>query len=92
MTHPQHERRLDLPRLLQHFPPRVVWAVFTTVNGFLTIALLAALAMLSGTPLVFPSLGPTAFTFFFDPQTPPFRATRCLATPWAFFSDTRRWC
>jgi CBS-domain-containing membrane protein len=55
---------------MRRFPSRVVRAVFTTVNGFLTIALLAALAMVSRTPLVFPSLGPTAFTFFFDPETP----------------------
>jgi CBS-domain-containing membrane protein len=61
---------LSLARLMRHFPARVAWAVFTIVNGFLTIALLAALAMVSRTPLVFPSLGPTAFTFFFDPQAP----------------------
>lgn len=40
------------------------------VNGFLTIAILAALAMLSRTPFVFPSLGPTAFLFFFTPTLP----------------------
>jgi CBS-domain-containing membrane protein len=47
-----------------------VWAAFVIVNCFITLALLAALAMLSGTPLVFPSLGPTAFMFFFNPLTP----------------------
>jgi CBS domain-containing membrane protein len=59
-----------LPRLLRRYPPRVVWAVFVGVNGFITIALLAAVAALSGTPFVFPSLGPTAFVFFFSPQLP----------------------
>ena len=40
------------------------------LNGFATIALLAAVAMVSGTPFVFPSLGPTAFLFFFTPRAP----------------------
>ncbi len=62
--------RLRLERLLRRFPARPVWAAFMFVNGFLTIALLSLLAMLSGTPLVFPSLGPTAFLFFFAPTAP----------------------
>jgi CBS-domain-containing membrane protein len=37
-------------------------------NGFITIGLLAAVAMVSRTPFVFPSLGPTAFLFFFSPS------------------------
>ena len=40
------------------------------LNGFATIALLAAVAMISRTPFVFPSLGPTAFLFFFTPRAP----------------------
>jgi CBS-domain-containing membrane protein len=40
------------------------------VNGFSTIAILAVVAMLSHTPFVFPSLGPTAFLFFFTPTSP----------------------
>jgi hypothetical protein len=52
--------RLRLAWLLDHFPPRVVWAVYVAVNGFLTIALLALLAVVTGSPFVFPSLGPTA--------------------------------
>ena len=40
------------------------------LNGFITIALLAAVAMVSRTPFVFPSLGPTAFLFFFTPRAP----------------------
>ena len=62
--------RLRLAALLHRFPPRLVWAGFTFVSGFLTIGLLALLAMLSGTPFVFPSLGPTAFLFFFHPRMP----------------------
>jgi CBS-domain-containing membrane protein len=63
-------RRLRLANLLRRFPARPVWAGFLFVNGFATIALLAVLAMLSGTPFVFPSLGPTAFLFFFNPTAP----------------------
>jgi CBS-domain-containing membrane protein len=62
--------RLRLTRLLGRFPERPVWAAFMFVNGFVTIALLAALAMVTRTPFVFPSLGPTAFLFFFTPTLP----------------------
>lgn len=62
--------RLRLAWLLQHLPPRGVWAAYVFVNGFITIALLALLASATGTPFVFPSLGPTAFLFFFAPLTP----------------------
>lgn len=59
-----------LARLLSRFPERPVWAAFMFVNGFITIAILAAVAMVTGTPFVFPSLGPTAFLFFFTPTAP----------------------
>ena len=39
------------------------------VNGFATIALLAVLAMVCRVPLVFPSVGPTAFLLFASPET-----------------------
>jgi hypothetical protein len=39
------------------------------LNGFVTIALLAAVAMATRTPFVFPSLGPTAFLFFVTPAS-----------------------
>ncbi len=59
-----------LPTLLQRYPPRLVWAAFMLVNGFLTIGLLAVVAMMSGTPFVFPSLGPTAYLLFDQPMQP----------------------
>lgn len=62
--------RLRLTRLLQRFPQRPVWALFMFINGFLTIAILAVVAMISHVPFVFPSLGPTAFLFFFTPLAP----------------------
>ncbi len=45
----------------------MVWAVYVAVNGFLTIALLALLAVVTGSPFVFPSLGPTAYLLFIAP-------------------------
>jgi hypothetical protein len=37
--------------------------------GFLSTAILAAVAMISHTPFIFPSLGPTAILFFFHPMS-----------------------
>ena len=62
--------RLQIAHLVTHHSERHVWALFMFLNGFATIALLAAVAMVSGTPFVFPSLGPTAFLFFFTPRAP----------------------
>lgn len=62
--------RFKLTRLLGRFPERPVWAAFMFVNGFVTIAILAGVAMVTRTPFVFPSLGPTAFLFFYSPNAP----------------------
>ena len=59
--------RLRLGWLLKHFPPVLVWSLYVFVNGFVTIALLALLAVVTRTSFVFPSLGPTAYLFFFAP-------------------------
>jgi CBS domain-containing membrane protein len=59
--------RLKLAWLLRHFPPRLVWALYVLVNGFLTISLLALLAVATDSPFVFPSLGPTAYLLFIAP-------------------------
>ena len=63
-------QRLKLQRLLGRFDPRLVWAAFMFVNGFITIALLSATAMVTRIPFIFPSLGPTAFLLFFTPNQP----------------------
>lgn len=60
--------RLRLSWLLAHLPPTFVWAAYVALNSFVTIALLAILALLTRNPFVFPSLGPTAYLFFFSPQ------------------------
>ena len=60
-------RKLRLDWLLVHFPPRLVRSVYVFVNGFITIGVLALLALVSHNPFVFPSLGPTAYLLFFSP-------------------------
>jgi CBS domain-containing membrane protein len=62
--------RLQITHLVKHYSERYVWALFMFLNGSITIAILAAVAMVSRTPFVFPSLGPTAFLFFFTPRAP----------------------
>src|SRR6478735_11233169 len=62
--------RFQIAHLVARHSERHVWALFMFLNGFITIALLAAVAMISRTPFVFPSLGPTAFLFFFTPRAP----------------------
>lgn len=66
----QEGSRWRLAHWLGRCAERRVWAAFMLVNGFVTIALLAALALVTRTPFVFPSLGPTAFLCFFSPATP----------------------
>jgi len=59
---------LRLNWLLHHFPPRVVHALYVLINGFITVAILALLAFATSNPFVFPSVGPTAYLFFFTPM------------------------
>ncbi len=59
--------RLRLPFLLRHLPTKLVWSAYVCINGFVTIGLLALLGEITGSPFVFPSLGPTAYLFFFSP-------------------------
>lgn len=60
-------RKLRLDWLLHHFSPRLVRSLYVFVNGFVTIGVLAVLALVSRNPFVFPSLGPTAYLLFFSP-------------------------
>jgi CBS domain-containing membrane protein len=61
---------LRIPNLLVRFPERIVWALFTFVSGFCTIAILAFLAMVLKAPLIFPPLGATAILFLYSPSLP----------------------
>lgn len=62
--------RLQLARLLRRFPERPLWALFVFVNAFISLGIMAAVGMALHTPDIFPSLGPTAFLFFFTPYSP----------------------
>ena len=62
--------RVRLPWLLQHHSRVPVLALFSLINGFISIGLMSALAVVTHSPFVFPSLGPTAFLFFYTPTAP----------------------
>ncbi len=62
--------RARLPWLLQHYARIPVLALFSFVNGCISIALMSVLALLTHSPFIFPSLGPTAFLFFYTPTAP----------------------
>lgn len=62
--------RVRLPWLLQHYARVPVLAIFSFINGCISIGLMSALAVITGSPFIFPSLGPTAFLFFYTPTAP----------------------
>lgn len=62
--------RFRLTSLAERYDSTVVLAAFSLVNGFISIALLATVALVSHQPFIFPSLGPTAFLFFYTPLAP----------------------
>jgi len=64
-------RRLQLAYLLRHHSAVPVLAIFGFVNGCLSIGVMAVAALLTRAPFIFPSLGPTAFLFFYTPTAPP---------------------
>src|SRR2546430_17593217 len=63
-------RRTRLPWLLEHHARIPVLALFSFVNGCISIGIMAALAVVTHSPFIFPSLGPTAFLFFYTPTAP----------------------
>lgn len=60
--------RLRLTSLLERYPRPWVMGAFAFLNGLLTIGILAVVAMVTDTPSLFPSLGPTAFLLFSTPM------------------------
>lgn len=63
-------QRFQLVHLVERYPALPMVALFALLNGFLSIALMSAVALVTGAPFVFPSLGPTAFLFFYTPLAP----------------------
>src|SRR6266567_2014281 len=59
-----------LPWLLEHYAQVPILALFGLINGCISIGLMAALALITHSPFIFPSLGPTAFLFFYTPTAP----------------------
>jgi CBS domain-containing membrane protein len=62
--------RLRLPWLLRHHSRTPVLAIFSFINGCVSIGIMSVLALVTHSPFVFPSLGPTAFLFFYTPTAP----------------------
>lgn len=63
-------RRFRMPALTEHYGTRLVLGLFAFVNGLISIAIMSAAAVITGQPLIFPSLGPTAFLLFYSPRAP----------------------
>ncbi|HZO73819.1 MAG TPA: HPP family protein [Ktedonobacteraceae bacterium] len=62
--------RMRLPWLMRYHNRRLTLTLFSFINGLISIAIMTALAGLTSTDLIFPSLGPTAFLFFYSPTAP----------------------
>ncbi|MBE3561389.1 MAG: HPP family protein [Ktedonobacteraceae bacterium] len=62
--------RLSLPWLTERYARTPILALFSFINGCISIGLMALLAHITGSPFIFPSLGPTAFLFFYTPTAP----------------------
>ncbi|MFE9423678.1 HPP family protein [Kitasatospora sp. NPDC006697] len=63
--------RWQLPALIEHHDPSGVKALYSAVNAFVSVAVMALIAHYSNEPFLFPSLGPTAFLLFYTPMTAP---------------------
>ncbi len=62
--------RTRLTWLLQRHARIPVLALFSFINGCISIGIMSALAAITRSPFIFPSLGPTAFLFFYTPRAP----------------------
>lgn len=60
-------QRLRVEFLARRIPPKSILALYVFINGFITMALLSLVAVFTRNSFVFPSLGPTAYLFFFSP-------------------------
>lgn len=63
-------QRFRLPSLVERHSSVAIIGAFAAINGLISIGLMAAAAVVTGSPLLFPSLGPTAFLLFYTPLTP----------------------
>lgn len=63
-------RRARLTALVERHDSTFVLGLFAFVNGVIAIGSMALVALVTGEPFVFPSLGPTAFLLFYTPLLP----------------------
>lgn len=63
-------RRFRLTALVERHDSIAVMGAFAFVNGCIAIAVMSLAALVTGSPFVFPSLGPTAFLHFYTPLAP----------------------
>ena len=63
-------RHARLPWLLQHYKRLPVLALFAMASSAISIALMSVIAYITRSPFIFPSLGPSAFLFFYRPRSP----------------------
>ena len=62
--------RLQPWYLLIRFPQRLTRSVFAFASVVIAIGIISIAAACTGQPLIFPSLGPSAFLFFTQPTSP----------------------
>lgn len=63
-------RRMRVPALTERHSSTTVLGAFAFVNGLIAIGVMALVALVTGEPFIFPSLGPTAFLLFYTPLLP----------------------
>ncbi|MCB1245719.1 MAG: HPP family protein, partial [Acidimicrobiia bacterium] len=63
-------RRMRVSSLVKRHSSTNVMGFFAFANGVLSIGIMSAVALVTGSPFIFPSLGPTAFLFFYTPTAP----------------------
>lgn len=63
-------KRLRVPALVERHDSTLVMGAFAFVNGCIAIGVMSFGALITGSPFVFPSLGPTAFLHFYTPMAP----------------------
>jgi len=63
-------RRARVSALTERHSSTLVLGLFAFVNGLIAIGVMASVAVVTGEPFVFPSLGPTAFLLFYTPLLP----------------------
>lgn len=63
-------KRFRIPSLTARHSNTAIMGLFALVNGVVSIGIMAAAAVATGQPFIFPSLGPTAFLLFYTPTAP----------------------